>query len=117
MESKTRTRALSQAAHVGAVIGDSGRAMEPANQAPAPKPAGMPDAAADWRENFERLAPVTAASPLPTRQLRRMAARALARTLSTVQKFEDRKQSRINKKRARALAAAETRKHDAGTTE
>ena len=43
-----------------------------------------------WRQNFERLKEEIAASPLPTRQLKRMAARALAKELTRRQKIEGR---------------------------
>lgn len=62
-----------------------------ANQpAPTTKPEGMPDAVEGWRANFERLSDAVAASPLATRQLKRMAAKALARSLATSQRLEAR---------------------------
>lgn len=69
-----------------------------------------------WRDNFERLKNegTVAASPLPTRQLKRMAARALAKQLSLVKSLHDRNtriaEKRITKKRERAITAA--RQHD-----
>lgn len=69
-----------------------------------PRPEGKPDGAFTWRENVGRLEAEIAASPLPTRQLKRMAARTLARTLSTVQKQQERKDRVLAKKRARAAA-------------
>lgn len=61
----------------------------------------------DWRQNFELAKPDIEASPLPTRQLKRMAARGLARAVSSVQRIEERKKKKLSIKRTRALAAAE----------
>jgi hypothetical protein len=49
-----------------------------------------------------RMADATAASPLPTRQLKRMAARALSRELSMAQKLHGRHEKLMAQKRARA---------------
>jgi hypothetical protein len=109
--SNSNRAALLSAAALAATLPD----MEPV--AVSGSSGEMPGAAADWRENFARLADTTAASPLPTRQLRRMAARALARTLSHVQGNQERKQRKLTKKRNRALAAAEKHKNGSGTAE
>jgi len=47
-----------------------------------------------WRDNFGRLTAEVAASPLPTRQLKRMAGRAVARELLKHQKVQARKDAR-----------------------
>lgn len=73
-------------------------------QEPA-RPEGMPEGTPSWRENVARLAPAVAVSPLPTRQLKRMAAKSLAKTLSSVAKIQERKDRLQAKKRARADAA------------
>lgn len=52
------------------------------------------------------MAEAKAVSPLPTRQLKRMAARALARELSKAQKVHARHDRIMAQKRGRALAAA-----------
>jgi hypothetical protein len=82
-----------------------------------PRPEGL-RGAAGWRSNFVDLAPDVAASPLPTRQLRRMAGRQVAKQLSVVQALDARRQHKLTRKRLRALAAAEKHKHDgSGTAE
>lgn len=78
----------------------------PEAQPEPPKPEGMPDGTPSWRENVARLAPAVAVSPLPTRQLKRMAAKALAKSLSSVAKIQERKERILQKKRDRADAAA-----------
>lgn len=85
-----------------------------ANQPPPTPVAGV--VATSWRGNFERLQREGAltASPLPTRQLKRMAGRALARALSSAQKREARKQKRLDAKSRRAQeAAAQQNERDA----
>lgn len=61
----------------------------------------------NWRNNFQLAKPDMEASPLPTRQLKRMAARGLARAVSSVQRIEERKAKKLAHKRARAVAAHE----------
>lgn len=56
--------------------------------APDPKPA-MPDVIG-WRENMARMDEAMAASPLETRQLKRMAAKALARAMAERQRIQQR---------------------------
>lgn len=74
--------------------------------------------AVGWRSNFADLAQDVVASPLPTRQLRRMAGRQVAKQLSVVQALDARRQHKITKKRLRALAAAEKHKqHGSGTAD
>lgn len=54
-------------------------------------------ASRDWRENFSGLAADIAASPLPTRQLKRSTARLLAKQIATVTK--QRPQKRLSRAR------------------
>ena len=77
-----------------------------------PRPEGMPEAVEGWRANFERLGDAIAASPLDTRQLKRMAAKALARSLSTAQKQVAKREARQDLKRRKADKRAA--KHAAG---
>lgn len=70
----------------------------PGAAVPVPKPAGV---ATGWRGNFAAMAQDVAASPLPTRQLKRMAAKELARELAKVQKIETRQKARLEKRRQR----------------
>lgn len=79
--------------------------LAPAGQKPA-KPDDAPTVPLSWRENEARMTEAKAASPLPTRQLKRMAARALAKGLSRAQKIEGRQEKLMTRKRQRALEAA-----------
>jgi hypothetical protein len=100
---------LAEAEEAAARKAASARAMEAtvANQpAPPVRPEGLPEAVEGWRANYERLRDTIAASPLETRQLKRMAAKALARTLSTAQKQQARVEGKMARKRRRAEKAA-----------
>lgn len=58
-------------------------------------PPGLPPVTSSWRENFSRLGGDMAASPLPTRQLRRSTGRAMARMMASVGRIQERKARRI----------------------
>ncbi len=93
----------------GAVLaGVTARALAPttANSTPQLRPENMPDKPLTWRENRDRLAEEVAKSPLPTRQLKRMAARQLARAITGAQKRQERKDRLLARKSRRAQEAA-----------
>lgn len=69
---------------------------------------GLPPATTSWRENFKRLAGDIAASPLPTRQLRRMAGRSLAKAMAAEARLPERRAKVLARKVARAKRAAGT---------
>jgi hypothetical protein len=74
---------------------------------PAPKPLeSLPDSHPDWRVNHAALDPIARQSPLPTRQQRRSAQKALARGLATTGKMKEREERLLEKKRRRADEAA-----------
>lgn len=103
---------LSQGSHMARWLAAGGAAAlmltEPKAEAtPEPEESKLPElvGSTNWRQNFQLAQPDMEASPLPTRQLRRMAARDLARAVSSVQKIEERKLQKLNRKRRRATEA------------
>lgn len=76
--------------------------LAPAATQSAPKPIDAPTEPLSWRQNMARMDDAIEASPLPTRQLKRMAAKALSRELSKVQKLHARHEKLMAQKRARA---------------
>lgn len=102
-------RWLLAAASAGALVGSGAGAMRLGSpDEPAPDESGAElVGSTNWRNNFQLAKPDMEASPLPTRQLKRMAARGLARAVSSVQRIEERKAKKLAHKRARAVAAHE----------